>query len=254
MNAEKTAGNIARWLRDYVANYSKDGYVVGLSGGVDSAVAAALAVRGVGRGRVGVILMPCHSSSEDARLGGHVAQWLGVMVRQIDLSCAYDAQIAALPVPETGPVEIMARLRLAEANVKPRLRMITLYYLSTSLNCLVLGTSNLSERMLGYFTKYGDGGVDVEPLGQLYKTEVWELAEHLGVPQKIIDRAPSAGLWPGQTDEGEIGFPYADIDAYLQHRDTVAYPNCPLAARIDVLREAAQHKLHMPPLGPGAVL
>lgn len=249
MNAEKTADNIARWLRDYAANYGKRGYVVGLSGGVDSAVATALAVQGVGKDNVFAMLLPCYTDEDDDRLGAEVAGRFGIAWERVNLGSAYTALMNLHRAFETGPVDVMARIRLAEANIKPRLRMIMLYYIASAANCLVLGTGNRSEHMLGYFTKYGDGGVDVEPLGQLYKTEVWELAKYLGVPQEVIDRPPSAGLWPGQTDQEEIGYSYHAIDAALKGG---LHPGDPIVKRVLAMREVAQHKLHMPPLGPEA--
>ncbi len=242
MNAGRTANNIARWLRDYCDNHGKNGYVVGLSGGVDSATAAALAVRGIGRSKVLGVLMPCHSVEEDLLLGARAVSWLGIQRGQVDLAPVYDSMVCI------GSAVPHAARPLAEANIKPRLRMIVLYYLAGALDLLVLGTGNKTELELGYFTKYGDGGVDVLPLGNLYKTQVWELAEYLGVPQEIIDRPPSAGLWEGQTDEGELGYSYKVLDGVLR-RHIVEGPVFDLVA---ALRADAQHKLNMPPMGPGA--
>jgi NAD+ synthase len=107
------------------------------------------------------------------------------------------------------------QMDLAIANLKPRLRMLTLYYFANKLNYLVVGTGNKSELTMGYFTKYGDGGVDILPLGDLLKSEVKQLAVELNVPHEIINKAPSAGLWAGQTDEGEMGITYAELDKIL---------------------------------------
>src|SRR5690606_5628013 len=104
---------------------------------------------------------------------------------------------------------------MAVANLKPRLRMTTVYYVANTRNYLVAGTGNRSELTIGYFTKYGDGGVDLLPIGRLLKAEVRELARELGIPERIITKAPSAGLWAGQTDEGEMGFTYAELERYL---------------------------------------
>lgn len=257
MNTEKMANNIARWLRDYCNGYGKAGYVVGLSGGVDSATAAALAVRAVGADRVAGVLMPCRSNEDDLRLGTAVAKWLGIHHFTLDLAPVYDSltylQQAIAVTPETKP-----HICMAEANLKPRLRMIALYYIANVADRLVLGTGNKSELELGYFTKYGDGGVDVLPLGNLYKTQVWELAEYLGVPQEIIDRPPSAGLWAGQTDEGELGHTYAELDGVLA--EMALYPSPPgmptegIYHRVATMCANAAHKLSMPPMGPGVSL
>ena len=125
----------------------------------------------------------------------------------------YDAFVYLLNEKEKGKKE---SYKLAEANLKPRLRMITLYYFANKLNYLVAGTSNRSELKIGYFTKYGDGGADILPLGNLLKNQVKELAKYLDIPEKIINKPPSAGLWVGQTDEKEIGMSYNLLDKYLK--------------------------------------
>jgi NAD+ synthase len=124
----------------------------------------------------------------------------------VDLTEAYDSLVAALP-PELG--------QMAYANIKPRLRMTALYGLAQGHGYLVAGTGNKSELMVGYFTKYGDGGVDVEPLGELYKSQVRQLAHTLGIPGPVIDRPPTAGLWHGQTDEEDMGITYHQLDSTL---------------------------------------
>ena len=197
---------IVKWLLDYVNASGAGGFVLGLSGGVDSATALALAVRAVGAERILGVLMPCYSQPEDAALGHLVAEAYSVSTIMVDLGSAYDALLANLP-PSDHP--------LAASNLKPRLRMTTLYYLAQSRNYLVLGSGNRTELAVGYFTKYGDGGVDLLPLGDLSKTEVWELARELGVPRQVVERPPTGGLWPGQTDEGEMGITYADLDRVL---------------------------------------
>ena len=232
---------IAAWLREQLTTAGADGFVVGLSGGVDSATSAALAVRAVGSERVLAALMPCHSQPEDARLARLVAETFGIPTVTVDLSGAYDALMDTLP-PSDHP--------LAAANIKPRLRMITLYYLAQSHNYLVLGAGNKSELMVGYTTKWGDGGVDLLPLGDLYKTQVWELARELGVPQGIIERPPSAGLWPGQTDEGEMGITYRELDrvlAAIEAGDTSGIEPTTLAKVRDMIARSA-HKRAMPPI------
>lgn len=197
---------IARWLLEYINTSGATGFVLGLSGGVDSSVALALAVQAASADRVLGVLMPCHSQQEDAVLAQLVADAFSVSTLTVDLGATCDALMAALP-PTSHP--------LAASNVKPRLRMMTLYYLAQARNYLVLGSGNRTEIAVGYYTKHGDGGVDLLPLGDLNKTQVWELARDLGVPRQIVERPPSAGLWPGQTDEGEMGITYADLDRVL---------------------------------------
>ncbi len=146
----------------------------------------------------------------------------------------------------TDPESPAARLPLA--NVKPRLRMSSLYFVANSLNYLVAGTGNRSELTIGYFTKYGDGGVDLLPIGRLFKSEVRTLARELGVPAPIIDKPPSAGLWLGQTDEAEMGFSYADLESYLTSAPGAV--TAEIAARIDRLARASDHKRALPPMPP----
>ncbi len=200
------ANRISAWMRDYADSAGAGGFVFGLSGGVDSATAAALATRAVGPDRTLAALMPCQSQPQDAVLGELVADTFGIPTVTVELTAAYEAMVAALPASDR---------RLAAANIKVRLRMIALYYLSNSRNYLVLGSGNQTELAVGYFTKHGDGGVDLLPLGDLNKTQVWDLAGELGVPQEVVDRPPSAGLWPGQTDEGEMGITYRELDRVL---------------------------------------
>ncbi|MCS7179118.1 MAG: NAD+ synthase [Anaerolineae bacterium] len=232
---------IAQWLREYLEAAGADGFVFGLSGGVDSAVTAALAVRAIGTGRVLAAIMPCYSQPDDVRLAHRVAETFAVPTITVDLSPIYDALIAILPPSET---------LLARANIKPRLRMITLYYLAQMHHYLVLGSGNKSEIAVGYYTKYGDGGVDLLPLGGLYKTQVWALARELGVPQEVIDRPPTAGLWPGQTDEGEMGITYQELDRVLAAIEARDFSDVdPLALqRVQEMMARSEHKRRMPPV------
>jgi NAD+ synthase len=232
---------IAAWLRKQLATAGADGFVCGLSGGVDSAVAAALAVRAVGPDHVLAALLPCHSQPEDARLGQLVADTFNIPTVVVHLDGAYDALTSALPPSDH---------RLAAANIKPRLRMISLYYLAQSRNYLVLGSGNKAELLVGYFTKYGDGGVDLLPLGDLSKTQVWDLARELGVPQEVVERPPSAGLWPGQTDEGEMGITYRELDrvlAAIEAGETADIDPATLDKVRGMMADSA-HKRAMPPI------
>ena len=232
---------IAQWLRQQLAAAGADGFVVGLSGGVDSATSAALGVRAAGPEQVLGVLMPCHSQPEDGRLAQKVADAFGIPTVTVDLTPVYDALTAALP-PSDHP--------LAAANIKPRLRMITLYYLAQSRSYLVLGSGNRTELAVGYYTKYGDGGVDLLPLGGLYKTQVWELARELGVPQEVIDRPPTAGLWPGQTDEGEMGITYRELDRVLQaiEAGNTAQIDPATLRKVQEMIARSAHKRAMPPI------
>jgi NAD+ synthase len=234
---------IVAWLQEQVTAAGADGFVVGLSGGVDSATTAALAVRAVGAEQVLAALLPCHSQPKDARLGRLVAETFDIPVVTVSLDSTFEALMDALPPSDD---------RLPSANVKPRLRMTALYYLAQSHNYLVLGSGNKTELLVGYFTKYGDGGVDLLPLGALYKTEVWELARELGVPQEVVERPPSAGLWPGQTDEGEMGISYKELDGVLAAIEAEETDNIDPATLSKVREMIANsaHKRAMPPICP----
>lgn len=241
---------IANWLRNQAEAAGAKGLIVGLSGGIDSACTAALAQHAMGKAVMGV-LMPCHSDPIDAEYASLVAETLKLVTVTVDLGPVFDAFLAALP-EVTALDEKDKRVRIAIANIKPRLRMSALYYLSNALNYLVVGTGNKSELMVGYFTKFGDGGVDLEPLGDLYKGQVRELAQVLGIPQPIIDRSPTAGLWPGQTDEDELGITYDLLDgalaAILAGKTDHIAPN--VLARVKGLIASSEHKRNPPPLFP----
>lgn len=197
---------IINWIRKQVREAGARGIVMGLSGGVDSSVVAALAKEAVGKNRVLALILPCHSQAHDLEDAKLVAKKLGIKTQALDLSKTYDSLTKILP--KAG--------RLAQINLKPRLRMLTLYYFANKLNYLVCGTGNKSELMVGYFTKHGDGATDILPIGDLLKKEVRTLAKELGVPKHIIAKPPTAGLWPGQTDEGEMGITYSELDDILE--------------------------------------
>jgi NAD+ synthase len=249
--------DIAAWIKDRVHLAGAGGIVVGLSGGIDSAVVARLAQMGTGGNVLGVV-MPCHSDPGDEADALAVASHFGLPTLRVDLGPTYDQLIAslrsgaaALPadqalVPAADQIDIKARVPLA--NIKPRLRMTTLYFVANTRNYLVAGTGNRSELTIGYFTKYGDGGVDLLPIGHLLKSEVQALARDLDVPDHIIEKPPSAGLWVGQTDEDDMGFSYADLEKYLTRGPDGVAPA--LALRIERLVRATAHKGQLPPAPP----
>jgi NAD+ synthase len=247
------ADEIAGWLRLQMDQVGASRLVLGLSGGIDSAVVCALSTMAAGPTRVIATIMPIHSRQEDMRDAELVASAFEVVPQIIDLVTTHDSLIAAMPSERaTGledanvdPSRQATRRQLALANVKPRLRMTTLYYLANRYNGLVVGTGNKTELAIGYFTKYGDGGVDILPLGDLNKTEVRGLARALGVPEPVISKAPSAGLWEGQTDEAEIGVSYDDLDRALAlvagggHRESL---DPETMDRVSALVAASEHK------------
>lgn len=232
---------IVSWLQEKVNSAGAEGCVLGLSGGIDSAVVAALAKKAFPEKTIAVIL-PVESRSEDVQDAWLVARELDLQAREINLDKIFHNLVDAIE----GGKPSMQPGNLAVANVKPRLRMISLYYLAARNNCLVVGTGNKSEIITGFFTKYGDGGVDLEPIGELVKTQVYELAKYLGIPEKIIAREPTAGLWPGQTDEAELGFTYRQLDEYILSGSTDA--DATIKIRETIRR--SRHKQEMPPTCP----
>ena len=244
---------IAGWMRQQLHASGARGFVVGLSGGIDSAVVARLAQLAA-PGNVLAALLPCHSDPDDQRDAMTVATRFSMTTTRVELSASYDTLVAdvqpalaALPeaMRSTTPADPL-RGRVPLANMKPRLRMTTLYFFANTLNYLVAGTGNRSELAIGYFTKHGDGGCDLLPIGHLAKSEVRALARELNVPQAIIDRTPSAGLWLGQTDEAEMGFTYADLERYLDDGPQAVPPA--LAMRIERLIRSSEHKRQLPPI------
>ncbi|MET1123849.1 MAG: NAD+ synthase [Archaeoglobaceae archaeon] len=246
---EKIAARIEEFIRDCVESAKARGVVVGVSGGVDSAVTAFLCVRALGSERVLATVMPevGVTPEEDVRDALELCRILGIEYRYVEIN----------EVVETFLKKLGEGSEVAKANLKPRIRMTVNYYYANSLNYLVAGTGNKSELMIGYFTKYGDGGVDFLPIGDLYKTEVWELAKFLGVPEKIVKKKPTAGLWVGQTDEGELGITYVKLDKILKALEK-GYSVEEIVEKLGVSREevekvlgmveASEHKRRLPPV------
>lgn len=204
MEPEQLAREISSWMSQMVREAGMKGVVTGLSGGVDSSLVAVLAKRASDLEVLGLIL-PCHSSPLDEEHARLLARKFEIEIQRIDLAPAYDELLWVLPAGD----------EVAAGNLKARLRMISWYHFAKLRQCLVAGAGNRSEVAVGYFTKYGDGGADILPLGNLLKTEVRTLAGHVGIPSEIIDKPPSAGLWEGQTDEEELGLTYEQLDAAL---------------------------------------
>lgn len=231
---------LVAWLRQQAAEAGSGGAVLNISGGIDSAVVAGLCKRAFGDNVLG-LLLPCHSNPQDAEDAVLVAQAFGIKTRRVVLDDIYDRFIAL-----AGEGLEEAPQPLALANVKPRLRMITAYFYANQLGYMVAGTGNRSEATVGYFTKYGDGGVDLQPIANLVKSEVRELAEYLGVPRPVIDKAPSAGLWSGQTDETEMGITYEALDRYI----LTDQADPAVKEKVDRMNRLSEHKRRLPPAGP----
>ena len=245
------ADRIVTWLRERVASSQTRGFVFGLSGGIDSAVVGRLCQMAAPQRIVG-LLLPCYSHPQDEEDARAVADALSIPTIKVDLDSPFDALTSSLHAVVRGwrpHVDVPdIKQQVPEANLKPRLRMTAIYFVANSLNYLVAGTGNRCELEIGYFTKYGDGGVDLLPIGSLLKSEVRALAQELGVPQRVIDKPPSAGLWLGQTDEEEMGFSYDVLEKYLEHGAS-AVPDT-VATRIEQLRTISNHKRLLPPVGP----
>jgi NAD+ synthase len=198
---------IEHFLSEKLRKTGAKGYVLGVSGGIDSAVVLRLAARAVGNEKVHGLIMPERDSRKaDTEDAEGLCKSDGVDYQVIDISDIVDSFVRAVP-EKVG--------RKALANVKARTRMVLLYDHAAKHGRLVLGTSNKSELLIGYFTKHGDGGADLEPIGDLYKTQVRQLASVLKLPMNIMEKTPTAGLWKGQTDEEEIGMSYDKLDSIL---------------------------------------
>jgi len=199
---------LVRFIRWEVERAGFKKAVVGISGGVDSALAAFLAVEAIGSNNVRGILLPYKTSSVDSRDDAlTVVEKLSIPYELVDITPMADAYFAMMDSLDN----------VRRGNVLARLRMIVLYDLSARERALVIGTSNKTELLLGYGTIYGDMASAINPIGDLYKTQVWQLASFMGVPQKIVEKPPTADLWVGQTDEGELGISYPEVDRLLFH-------------------------------------
>ncbi|VVB91261.1 putative NH(3)-dependent NAD(+) synthetase [uncultured archaeon] len=201
---------LVNFIRSKVEDAGAKGAVIGLSGGIDSTLTAYLSVEALGAENVLGILMPEKelTTMQDIYDALEVVKLLDIEHRVIEISKVLQSFSSVIP-------DFEKTARSANGNLKARTRMCILYYHANLMNRMVVGTGNKTELLLGYFTKYGDGGVDIEPIGCLYKTQVRGLARHMGVPAGIIDKVPTAGLWQGQTDEGELGVTYEIADKIL---------------------------------------
>jgi NAD+ synthase len=251
-NYKEIEKKLVNWVRNKVEAAGLKGAVVGLSGGIDSSVTSLLCKKAFPNNTLGLI-MPCQSKAEDRIDAIKHAEKFQIKYQEIDLGEPYQQFLKTIAASdsELNLKEIINNqnlsgadqsLKLALANMKPRLRMTLLYFYANLNNYLVVGTDNRSELKLGYFTKYGDGGIDIAPLGNLVKLEVRGLAREMGIDQKIITKAPSAGLWEGQSDEDEIGLSYREIDYYLVDGEA----DKETKSKIEQIAASNKHKLELP--------
>ena len=232
---DRLAFDIDRWLKDYYYMYGIKAFVVGVSGGIDSAVVSTLCAKT--ELPTYVMTMPLHSKVGNTFLSDlHayklVEKYSNVTLVNVDLTETYDKFMFWVDDTFTGN-------ELANANTKARLRMVSLYQVAGSVGGIVVGTGNkIEDYGIGFFTKYGDGGVDIAPIADLYKTEVWELGKHLGVDERIIDAIPTDGLWDdGRKDEDQIGASYEQLEEAMEYR------RGPALDILDELNRKNKHKM-----------
>ncbi|MGB9630592.1 MAG: NAD+ synthase [Candidatus Methanodesulfokora sp.] len=252
MGYKEAAKAIEGFIRGMVEGAGANGVVIGISGGLDSSTVAILSVRALGKERViGLIMpMPGITSESDLRLARELSRDLGINFYEIDIGDIYSSYERRNPLHDRTN-------RVANGNLQARIRMSLLYYAANSKNMLVAGTSDRSEILLGYFTKYGDGASDMIPIGDLYKTQVRSLAMEIGVPEEIVRKPSSPGLWVGQTAEGEIGLSYDVIDRILEAYFDLRMPESEIPEKLGIDEEAVKkviemsrksaHKRAMPP-------
>ena len=247
-NVEIYAEKISAWIKERVEAAHRKGVVLGMSGGIDCSVTALLCkLSGV---NIHLIMMPCGDDMKITKSHEHSLELIekfNFSYHVFDIKPAVDALTISSSFLQIGASSI----ELCHANIRPRVRMTYLYQFAQLNDYFVIGTSNLSERTVGYFTKWGDGVSDLNPLAMLTKQEVYTLARYLDVPRCIIDKKPSAGLWEGQTDEDELGISYSHIDAYIING---ASGNAEADRKIEERIKNASHKHAQIPVFDGTTL
>ena len=226
IDLEKTRFDIVEFIKTKVDESKTDGIVIGLSGGIDSTLSAYLSCEAVGKDKVfGITLPSATTPPEDKIHGIEVAQRLGIEYKEIEIDSILNEFLDVTQLEEDN---------LAIGNLKARIRMSIIYYYANAKNYLVCGTGNKSEILIGYFTKHGDGACDMEPIGDLYKSEVFKLSESLNIQKEIINKPPRAGLWANQTDEEEIEMSYDLLDQILYLYTEKGMKNTEIAQRLDI--------------------
>jgi NAD+ synthase len=210
MNFNEVESRITRFIKEYVSNSQAKGVVLGLSGGIDSATIAALCTKALGNENVLGLLLPegetrNQKDIDDAKV---IANQFNIQTQTVDMTPVLEGFYTAIPVYDQKD-------RICKGNIKARTRMVILYYYANKLNKIVCGSSDKSETLMGYFTKWGDGASDMAPIMDLYKTQVRKLALHLGIPEAIAMKPSTPALWPNQSAEGELGIKYETLDLIL---------------------------------------
>lgn len=256
IDLEKTKSNIVEFIKNKINESKTDGIVVGLSGGIDSTLIAYLACEALGNDNVFGIVMPSATTPTEDRIHGiEVAQKLGIEYKEIPIDSVLNEYLSATRLKED---------KLAIGNLKARIRMSIIYYFANAKNYLVCGTGNKSEILIGYFTKHGDGACDMEPIGDLYKTDVFKLSAYLGIQKDILNKPPRAGLWSNQTDEDEIGMSYELLDQILYLYTEKDMKDTQIAERLDISADdvnmiinkiiRSRHKIQVPEIPKKTIL
>jgi len=232
---------ITRFISDYVDKIKAKGIIVGLSGGIDSCVAGALSAKAIGGNRILGLMLPEKETrnEEDIRHAKLVIKKFKLRSQLCDITSTLEAVYTSIPIFDTED-------RVCKGNIKARTRMLYNYYYANKLNMLVCGSSDKSETMMGYFTKWGDVAADISPIMDLYKTQVKKLANHIGIPKTIIAKPPTPALWPGQTAEGELGIRYETLDLILyglEHFMTVEEISEQLLMKTSIIKKVKQRWL-----------
>ena len=245
MNYEKLTNNIIKFVRDYYEENNIYGAVLGISGGKDSAVVAAILCKALGSERVVGLTMPCYSKEEDMRDAKKISEYYGFRLLNIDLSDIFDDFKKEINLLGNYSLE---DTKNSDINIKPRMRMMSLYYMAQLLSkvegrtYLVVGTSNKSELYVGYFTKGGDSVHDIAPIGDLMVSEVIKVGEVLEVPREVLYKTPSDGL-SGMSDEDKMGVSYDDIERYILKDDTL---DKVISLKIEKMHNNSRHKFIIP--------
>lgn len=248
---EKIIDIITEFTKKKIEESGSKGIVIGLSGGLDSTVTAYLCTKALGKDKIlGLILPSGINNPKDIEDAVKVAEELEIKYEILDINESVESF--------QKMCHKCSKNKLANGNLMSRIRMLLLYYYSNTLEYLVVGTGNRTELFVGYFSKYGDGGVDFLPIGDLYKTEVYKIAEYLRIPRSIIEKSPSAGLWENQTDEKELGISYDLLDQILYHMLDEKLSTEEIIIRLNIGKEEvlkvkdmvalAEHKLYPPPI------